>query len=85
MLLDEIVEIKGYGLGRDDVLLGVIFIEEANVNLEMLRRGLARVSREMTPEDFDIAPYMSAQMEAKRGKRGIWAKSSELSPLRSNN
>lgn len=74
LVLNRVVEIKGYGLDRNDDVLGVIFLKGKNINIEMIRAGLAEVSGEELPRDFDLGPYRKAQNEAMKAERGIWLK-----------
>ena len=43
LILNKVVEIKGYGLGPYNRILGVIYLNDKNINLEMVRAGLAEV------------------------------------------
>ena len=72
LVLNKLVEIKGYGLNRNDHVLGVVFLEGKNINIEMIRAGLADISGEELPENLNIDPYHKAQKEARKAKRGIW-------------
>jgi micrococcal nuclease len=72
LVLNRVVEIKGYGLDRNDDVLGVIFLNGKNINIEMIRAGLAEVSGEELPRDLDLGPYRKAQNEAMKAERGIW-------------
>jgi micrococcal nuclease len=72
LLLDRVVDIKGYGLDHYDRILGVVFLEGKNINLEMVRAGLAEVYRGKPLTGFDLEPYRKVEEEARRAKRGIW-------------
>ena len=72
LVLNKVVEIKGYGLDRNNVVSGVIFLKGKNINIEMIRAGLAEVSGEELPRDFDLGPYRKAQNEAMKAERGMW-------------
>lgn len=72
LVLNKVVEIKGYGLDRNDDVSGVIFLKGKNINIEMIRAGLAEVSGEELPRDFDLGPYRKAQNEAMKAERGMW-------------
>ena len=43
-----------------------------NINLEMVRHGLAQVHRQYLPQGFDIEPYLKAETEARKMKKGMW-------------
>ena len=73
MVLNKTVDIKGYGLGRYNRIIGVVFVDGKNVNLEMVKAGLAEVYRGKPPRVFDLKPYLQAEAEAKKAKRGIWS------------
>ena len=67
------VDIKGYGLGPYNRILGVLYVTGNNVNIELIKAGLAEVYRGKPPRDFDLKPYSQAESEAKNAKRGIWS------------
>ena len=71
--MNKAVEIKYYGLDRYKRVLGVIFLEGKNINLEMIRAGLAEVYRGKPPKGFDSKPYLQAEAEAKKTQRGMWS------------
>ena len=74
LILNKIVDIKGYGLDRNEHVLGVIFLEGKNINIEMLRAGFAEVSHEKLSKKLDLGPYQEAQKQARKDKRGLWSK-----------
>jgi endonuclease YncB( thermonuclease family) len=51
---------------------GVVFVNGTNVNLEMVRLGLAEVYRGRQPRYFNATIYNKAEAEAKRLGIGIW-------------
>jgi len=73
LILNKAVEIKYYGLDRYYRVLGVIFLEGKNINLEMVRAGLAEVYRGKPPKGFDSKPYLQAEAEAKETQKGMWS------------
>jgi len=54
-------------------VLAVVYSEGKNVNLELLKAGLAEVYRGKQPHTFDAAPYKAAEREAKKAAQGIWS------------
>jgi micrococcal nuclease len=74
-ILNKSVEIKGYGIGPHPYnhLIGEIFLGDTNINLELIKEGLAEVWREKSPEGLTIDSYLKTQEEAKRAERGIWS------------
>lgn len=73
LVLNKVVEIKGYGLDRNDDVSGVIFLKGKNINIEMIRAGLAEFFGEELPRNFDLGPYRKAQNEAMKAERGMWS------------
>jgi micrococcal nuclease len=82
MVLNKVVDVKGYGLGPYNRILGVITtLEGRNVNLEMVKAGLAEVYRGRVPHKFPLLPYWQAEKEAKDDKKGMWSLGDEyISP-----
>jgi endonuclease YncB( thermonuclease family) len=73
LILNRTVDIKGYGLDGYNRVLGVIFLNGKNINLEMVRQGLAEVYQGKPPRGLDIGPYRTAEREARAAKRGMWS------------
>ena len=73
LLLDKIVDIRGYGLDQYDRILGVVFLEGKNINLEMVRAGLAEVYSGNPPMGLNLEPYRKVEEEARKANRGMWA------------
>ncbi|MDP6179085.1 MAG: thermonuclease family protein [Desulfatiglandales bacterium] len=72
LVLNKVVDIKGYGLGRYNRILGVLHLNGKNINLEMVKQGLVEVYRGKHPRGFNPAPYRNAEREAQKAKRGAW-------------
>jgi endonuclease YncB( thermonuclease family) len=73
MVLDKKVIIKGYGTDRYNRVLGVVYIDGKNVNLEIIKAGLAEFDRSYTPKLFDLMPYQLAATAAKKAEAGMWS------------
>ena len=73
MVLDKKVIIKGYGTDRYNRVLGVVYIDGQNVNLEIIKAGLAEFDRSHTPKLFDPMPYQLAATAAKKAGVGMWS------------
>ena len=73
LVLNKSVEVKSYGTDRYGRTLGVIFVGEKNVNLEMVKVGLAEVYRGQPAKGLDLKPYWNAETEAKKAGIGMWA------------
>ena len=66
---------------RNSHILGVVNIDGININLEMIKQGLAEVYGGDPPKDFDVAPYRNAEAEAKATEQGMWSlKDKHISP-----
>ena len=73
LVLNKTVDIKGYGLDRYNRVLGMIYLGNKNINLEMVRAGLAEAYRGKPPKGFDTALYLEAEKRAKEAKTGMWS------------
>ncbi len=73
LVLNETVEIKGYGLDRYNRILGVVFVNGWNANLEMVKAGVAEVYRGKPSRGFDLKLYKDAEAKAKGSKKGMWS------------
>jgi len=78
LVLNKVVEIKGYGLDKNSDVSAVIFHKGKNINIEMIRAGLGKLSGEELPQDLDLGPYRKAQNEARKAERGIWSQVNRL-------
>ena len=72
LVLNKTVDVKGYGLDPYSRVLGIVFLNGNNINLEMVKAGLAEVYRDKPPHGFDLAPYLQAEEEARNQGIGIW-------------
>ena len=75
LILNKMVEIKGYGIAPYPYnhLLGEVYVGADNINISMLKKGLAEVSVGEPPVGLEIAPYLEAEKEAKTSSRGMWS------------
>ena len=73
VVLNKSVDIKGYGLDRYNRILGVMYLNNQNVNLEMVKTGLAEVYRGKPPKGFDTVPYLETEKRAREAKTGMWS------------
>ena len=53
-------------------LLGLVFVNGTNVNLEMVKAGFAEVYRGKHAKNFDPKIYQDAEEEAVKENRGMW-------------
>ena len=81
LILNENVDIKGYDLGPYNRVLGVIYLDGKDINLEMIKAGLAEVYRGKSPKGFELKPYLQAEANARKHGIGIWSLGEEyISP-----
>lgn len=80
LILDKIVDVKGYGLDQHERILGVVFLKGKNINLEMVRAGVAEVYKGNHPVGLNLEPYRKVEEEARKAKRGIWALKNSACP-----
>lgn len=73
---DRSVSLKTYGLGGYNRILAEVFINDTNLNLQMVKAGLAEVYQGSLPKTFDAAPYLAAQDQARQRRIGMWAQDS---------
>ncbi|MBW2095633.1 MAG: thermonuclease family protein [Deltaproteobacteria bacterium] len=75
MILHRSVDVVGYGVAPypHDNIIGVIYLEGKNINLEMVKHGLAEVQQANLPKGLDIQPYMEAEKMARARKDGMWS------------
>ena len=78
LVLNKTVDIKGYGLGRYGRILGVVFVDGINVNLSLVKAGLAEVYKGKMRKDFDVVPYLQAEQKAKALQRGMWSQGNKI-------
>ena len=67
------VDIKSYSLDRHNRILGEIFLDGENINLKIVRAGMAEIDRDKPPPGLDMYPYHKAEYEAKTERMGIWS------------
>ena len=73
LVLNKTITIKEYGNDRYGRILGVVFVDGTNANLEMVKAGLAEVYRGKHARYFNPKIYQDAEAEAKKEKRGMWS------------
>jgi micrococcal nuclease len=73
LVLKKSVEVKSYGTDRYGRTLGIVFVGDKNVNLEMVKAGLSEVYRGKTADGLDLKPYWDAESGAKKAGIGMWS------------
>ena len=72
LIQKKTISLKQYGIGGYNRVLAEIFVGPTNVNLEMVRSGLAEVYRGKRPNGFDSNLYLQAEKQAKHSLKGMW-------------
>jgi endonuclease YncB( thermonuclease family) len=72
LALNKTITIKEYGTDRYKRILGVVFVNGKNANLEMVKAGLAEVYRGKHAMYFNPNIYQKAEAQAIKEKRGMW-------------
>ena len=72
LVLNKLAKIKFYGKDASGRLLGEIFAENKNINIEMVSAGLAEVYRGTPAQNLEIGKYRDAQKKAKEAVKGMW-------------
>ncbi len=67
------VFLKSHGLGGYNRVLAEVFHEGTNVNLEMVKAGLAEVYQGKKPKTLDSNPYLQAEKKARNAGTGMWS------------
>jgi endonuclease YncB( thermonuclease family) len=73
LVLNKSVDVKSFSTDRYGRTLGVVFVDGKNVNLEMIKAGLAEVYRGKPAPGLDLEPYWNAEVEAKKANVGMWS------------
>jgi len=72
LVLNQTVDIKSYGDDPNGRMLGEVFVVDRNINLEMVKAGLAEVYRGKATSGLDMEQFRKAEEEARRAGRGMW-------------
>lgn len=73
LVLNRVVDIKPYGLDGFGRMLGEVFASDKNINMAMVRAGLAEVFRGRPTGGLSLEAYWEAEKEARDANRGMWA------------
>ena len=73
LVLDRDVVLKQYGVGGYNRVLAEVFYRDQNINLTMVRLGLAEIYRGRLPQSLDADELKQAEKEARRKGVGIWS------------
>jgi len=72
LILNKAVTIREYGRDRYGRVLAVVFLNGTNINLEMVKAGLAEVYQGTPAPGFDNEPYLKAERAAQAAGREMW-------------
>ncbi|MFO7753330.1 MAG: thermonuclease family protein [Desulfobacteraceae bacterium] len=67
------VRLKTYGTGGYNRQLAEVFVDGENINIALLRAGLAEVYKGKPPQDLKRAGYKRAESYARKKGLGIWS------------
>ena len=73
LIKGKVVDVKAYAVDERDRILAELYFGKLNINLEMIRAGMATVDSMAPPAGFDLKPYWRFEDEARKARRGIWA------------
>ncbi len=75
------VRLKSHGIGGYNRQLAEVFVNDTNINLEIIRAGLAEVYQGKRPRTFDSKLYLKEETKARKAQIGMWVQlSSYKSP-----
>jgi len=82
VIFQKDVEIIGDKIDRYGRMVGKIIYRDRDVNIELVRAGLAWWYRKYASEQSvqDRSTYAAAEDEARSGKRGLWSEPNPLPP-----
>jgi len=72
LVLNRCVDLVGFGTDRYHRRLALVRVADQDVNLAMVREGMAEVYRGRPPDGFDLRPFEAAQAEARAARKGVW-------------
>jgi micrococcal nuclease len=73
LVLNKHVDIVSYGTNRYGRTLGVVYVDGKNVNLEMVKAGLAEIYKGKTSPGFENEAYQKAEDVARSAGKGMWS------------
>ena len=72
LVLGRSVTIQAVGKDRGGRMLAVVYRQQTNVNLEMVKAGLAQACRKGCADRIDLTAYRQAERQARQKLLGIW-------------
>jgi len=82
MVAGQHVHVRVDGVDRFDRVIGVIFLNGRDINLDMVGHGMAWHYRQFARDQTssERSAYASAEQEARSNRRGLWADSNPMPP-----
>jgi len=72
LLGNKKIRVVSYGTGAYNRQLAEVFLENKNINIEMIKAGLAEVYTGKKPQKLDSRQYLVEESMAKRNRQGMW-------------
>ena len=72
LLNNKKITISSYGTGGYNRQLAEVFVGRKNINLEMIKAGLAEVYKGKRPEKLDSKTYLFHERKARQAALGMW-------------
>jgi len=83
LILNRTASLITYGEDRYHRILAVVYCNGQDINHAMIQAGLAEVYRGRAPDDFDKAPYLKTEAQARQSRTGMWRQGADyVSPIR---
>ncbi len=80
MVLGKQIKLKGYGMGPYNRQICEVFIGKTNINIELVKLGLAQIYEGKHPKDLEYLIYEEAQQKAIEERKGIWSQTEYITP-----
>lgn len=76
LLNHKMIRIKSYGTGGYGRQLAEVFVNDTNINIEMIKAGLAEVYRGKRPKNLDSQHYIKEEKKARSAEIRMWRQGS---------
>ncbi len=82
LLADGRIRLKSHGIGGYNRQLAEVFVNSTNINIEMIKAGLAEVYRGKRSKTLDSTLYLEQEALAKNARMGMWVQQSSYTSPR---
>lgn len=72
LIKGKVVDLKAYAVDERDRIVAEVYFKGLNINLEMIRAGVAIVDRVEPPAALKLQPYFRVQEQARDARPGMW-------------